>query len=699
MNYRLGVDIGGTFTDFALFDTRSGSMAVHKQLTTPEDPSIAVIAGTRTLLERHAIDVQNLSAVIHGTTLINNAVIERKGALTGMLTTKGFRDVLDIGMERRYDLFDLRLKFPIPLVPRRLRVEVDERVLYDGKVAQALDLDQARQEVTRLVGEHGIEALAVGLVHSYVNSTHEDAIRAMVEKEFPALYVCTSAEVAPFMREFERWTTTTINAFTQPLADRYLGHIETGLHDLGFRGSFLIMSSSGGTVTAATARRFPVRTLDSGPAAGVLMSAYHGRLLGDQNLLSFDMGGTTAKGSLIREQQPLRTYELEVARVHEAKKGSGLPVKIPIIHMIEIGAGGGGIAEVDERGLIRVGPNSAGADPGPACYGRGGVKPTLTDANLVLGYLDPEFFLGGARPLDRAAAETVITEGIARPLDIELARAAWGIHEIINEDVARAFRVHASERGFDYRSCTMVAFGGSGPLHALRIARKLQAPRVVFPSGAGVMSAFGLLVSPLSFELVRSNRKFVSEFDSASFEREFVPLIEEASQFLIDAGIERTDIKLQRRLDMRYFGQGYDIEVVLPDGPADGSAFDVLPDEFARTYEKVFSMSFIEEPLEIVNWKVEVTGPTPQMGDGYQLDQSAPGGEALKGTRTAFDPSAGSMIEWDVYDRYALKPGDRLTGPALVEETESTCVIGAGDSALVDDRYNLIAEIAEGEDA
>ncbi|BBK41051.1 hypothetical protein STVA_10710 [Allostella vacuolata] len=695
--HRIGVDIGGTFTDFALFDADGGRMAIHKQLTTPRDPSAAVLDGVARLLADNGVAIAQVGDIVHGTTLVTNAVIERRGAVTGMLVTAGFRDILDMGYESRYDLYDLRLKFPPPIVPRRLRAEVDERIRADGKVERKLDRQSVLDAVARLKAEEGIEALAVCLLHSYLNPAHEDAIRKLVARQFPDLYVSTSADVFPNMREFERWTTTTVNAFTQPMFDRYLRRLEDGLAEQGFGGRVYIMTSSGGTVTTETARRYPVRALESGPAAGALMSAHHGRNLAIDDVLAFDMGGTTAKGALIRHGQPLKKYMMEVARVHDFKRGSGLPVRIPVIDMIEIGAGGGSLAAIDDRGLLRVGPKSASADPGPACYGRGGEGATLTDANLVLGYLDAGFFLGGAMRLDRKAAEKAIRAAVAKPLSLTLARAAWGIHEIINEDVARAFRIHASERGFDYRSASMVAFGGSGPVHAMAIARKLKIPRVIFPVGAGVMSALGLLASPLSFEVARSRRVHVADLDGAAFAEQFGRLVDEASGYLRRAGVAEDDIRVTLRLDMRYQGQGHDIEVTLPDARATEALFADLPRLFAAAYAETYLVSFLEEPIEIINWKVEAAGPAPGFGAGYSLGEPPSGdaAAALKGTRRVYFGETGDYAAIPVYDRYQLAPGTRIAGPAVVEERESTCIIGPGDRAEVDRHYNLVAEPAQ----
>jgi N-methylhydantoinase A len=689
--YRIGVDIGGTFTDFALYDGRGARMSVHKRLTTPHDPSEAVIAGVEELLARARVAIGDVVDIVHGTTLVTNAVIERRGAVTGMLATAGFSDILDMGFERRYDLFDLRVKYPAPLIPRRLRLEVPERVRHDGSIERPLDEGAVVAAAGRF-RELGVAAVAVSFLHSYANPAHEARAAQILREAAPELFVSASAEVFPNMREFERWTTASVNAYTQPMFDRYIESLERGLAGQGFRGRLYIMSSSGGTLTTDTARRFPVRALESGPAAGALMSAYHGRRMGLANLLSFDMGGTTAKGALVRAGAPIKRYSMEVARMHEFRQGSGLTIRIPAIDMIEIGAGGGSIAEIDERGLLRVGPRSAGADPGPACYGRKGTRPTLTDANLLLGYLDPAFFLGGSMALDRQAAETAIRDGVAVPLGLETMRAAWGIHDVASEDVARAFRIHATERGFDYRSGSMVAFGGCGPLHALAIARKLKIPRVIFPVAAGVMSAIGLLISPLAFEIARSRRVHVEDIDAADFAATFAQLEHEAKLPLRSAGVADGDIRLTRRLDMRYQGQGHEIEVTLPDAAEAGALYAEVGEIFGRTYQAAYTLR-LAEPAEIVNWKVEAVGPVPDLGSGYALSGGAGTGKALKGRRPVFDPELARMMEWPVYDRYALSPGASIAGPALIEERESTCVIGAGNVATVDAGFNLVVDL------
>lgn len=693
VSYRIGIDIGGTFTDFAMVNDRSGEVTLEKTLTTPQDPSIAVLEGIVKLLASGKVPITQVVSIVHGSTLVTNAVIERKGAPTGMLVTKGFGDVLDIALERRYDLYDLRLRFPEPLVPRSCRIEIDERMREDGVSIQTPDLSKVEHVVRDLVLVHNIRAIAVCFLHSYCNPEHERVVANFIRRRFPDVFVSSSADILPFIREYERWTTTVINAFVQPKVDSYLSRIQDGLSRLGFKGSFYIMTSSGGTFTTDMARRYPVRMLESGPAAGAFMAAYHGVTLGIRDLLSFDMGGTTAKGAIVRGGILHKKYELEVARVHEFKAGSGLPVRIPTVDMIEIGAGGGGIAELDERGVIRVGPRSAGADPGPACYGRGGESATLTDANLILGYLDPKYFLGGTMKLDLTASVEAIDSGLSKQLEIDSERAAWGIHETINEDVARAFRVHASDIGFDYRNSSMVAFGGSGPAHAARIARKLRIPRVVLPSGSGVMSAIGMLVAPVTYQLAKTNPVLAADLTRDQFTQYFRTIQQEAESILVAAGIAPKDITVERHLDMRYKGQGYEIEVALPASQDIGDLLDQLPQLFAESYEQVFSLSYLNEPIEILHWKVDLSGPAPSFDSCWSMRMRDTKRVSQKGMRRAYFPEAGGFIDCPIYDRYALAAGVVIQGPAIIEERESTCVLGVGDHGEVDNFGNLLVEI------
>lgn len=695
MSYRIGIDIGGTFTDFALFDDRRREIVTHKALTTPKAPEEAVLDGVRAVTQQAGVAPADVTMIVHGTTLVTNAVIERRGAPTAMIVTAGFRDVLDIALEQRYDLFDLRIKFPPPLVPRPLRFELPERIKIGGAVHEPLReeaLAKLEPQVAQAVATQGVRAVAVCLLHSYANPAHELAVADWLRERFPSLYVSASSVVFPFAREYQRWTTACLNAYVQPLVDAYVERLERGLAAAGFRGRFLIMSSSGSTLTPEMARRYPVRMLESGPAAGALMSARHSRHLEAPQVLSFDMGGTTAKGCVVRDHVPLKRYELEVARVHEFKRGSGLPIKIPVIDMIEIGSGGGSLADLDPRGVVRVGPRSAGADPGPACYGRGGREPTLTDANLVLGYLDAASFLGGRMRLDAGAARRALAERVGAALGVDAEHAAWGVHEVINEDVAKAFRVHASERGVDYRRCAMIVFGGSGPIHGARIARKLRIPRVICPGGAGVMSAFGLLSSPLGFEVVQSLRTPLSAITGERFRETVEHLEGRVRDQLTSAGGEAGDSRVLVRLDMRYVGQGYEVEVALPEGDL-GRAFAGLADSFAQAYAAIFGMSFRDREVEIVAWKLEVQGAVPGGDAPYRLRTPVAAGSALRGHRPAYFPDLRGKVSCPVYDRYRLAPGALVEGPALVEEAESTCVIGPGDRAHVDAGGNLVIDI------
>ncbi|MBS7700563.1 MULTISPECIES: hydantoinase/oxoprolinase family protein [unclassified Chelatococcus] len=690
-HFRIGVDIGGTFTDFTLFDDGDRIARTHKQLTTPDDPSRAVIEGTGTITASAGLSPKDVGTIVHGTTLVTNAVIERRGVSTAMLVTKGFRDLLDIGAERRYDLFDLTIAFPKPVVPRALRIEVPGRLRYDGSEVMALDLGGVEDALRRLIDEHGVTSVAICFLHSHVDVRHEATAAEFVAARFPQLSVSTSSDIFPFVRELGRWTTTTLNAYVQPVVDRYLDRLEDGLRRVGFAGNLLVMSSSGGTLTPAMARRYPVRLLESGPAAGALMSARHGSELGLDSVLSFDMGGTTAKGCFVRNGRPLKRYDLEVARVHEFRQGSGLTVKIPVLDMIEIGVGGGSIAQVDERGLIAVGPVSAGADPGPACYMRGGANPTLTDANLLLGYLDAGSFLGGSMRLDPGAARIAIEKNLAGPMDVDVMRAAFGVREVGCESVARAFRTHAAEQGVDLRKSVMVAFGGSGPLHGGRVARKLGVQRLVCPNGSGVMSAFGLLSSPLAYEVVRARRLPLDGAGLEILRTELAAMTEDTTAVLVAAGAPIKSVDHVVRVDMRYRGQGYEVEVEMID--PDASTPEKLEQAFADVYARTFGLAFPGQPVEIVNWKVEAIGPAPGDGTQYRLSVQAATAAALKGHRPAWSAEAEAMVPHSVYDRYALAPGTAIEGPALIEERESTCVLAAGDRLSVDPSLNLIIDI------
>ncbi|MEM7348267.1 MAG: hydantoinase/oxoprolinase family protein, partial [Chloroflexota bacterium] len=512
--YRVGADIGGTFTDLIIVDNETGAFAIGKTLTTPDDPSRAVETVLSETLESFGINADEVQHLIHGTTLVTNAMIERKGAKTALLTTEGFRDSIEIGRETRYDLYDLMLEQPKPLVPRYLRFDVPQRTLADGTEHKALNTAYIETLAAELV-EHGLEAVAIVFLHSFTNPEAEQVARDVLQKAAPSLRVSISSDVVPEIREFERASTTIANVYVQELVEKYLRQLEKRLETIGFVGNFYLMLSSGGIATIDTTVRYPVRLLESGPAAGALAANAYGLATGHTDLISFDMGGTTAKICVIDQGKPLIAHEFEVDRIYRFKKGSGLPIKIPVIELIEIGTGGGSIARVDVLGLLKVGPDSSGADPGPACYGLGGQEPTVTDANLILGYLDPTYFLGGRMSLDVDKAKQVIKEKVAGPLGLSIEEAAWGIHQIANENMANAARVHALERGKDPRRFPLFAFGGAGPVHAYRIAHSLGSPLLMAPLGAGVMSTVGFLSAPLAFDFVRSWAVEVNTIDWA----------------------------------------------------------------------------------------------------------------------------------------------------------------------------------------
>ncbi|HEX5503441.1 MAG TPA: hydantoinase/oxoprolinase family protein [Thermomicrobiales bacterium] len=689
---RVGVDIGGTFTDLIAVDEATGALSVGKTLTTPDDPARGVEDGLRETLAGAGRAPGEVLGVIHGTTLVTNALIERTGATTALLATRGHRDAVEIRREGRYDLYDLFLELPPPLAPRRRRLEVDERVLADGTVAAPLDPARIPDLVARL-RDLGVEAVAVSLLNSYRNPAHERLLGAALADLAPELTVSLSSDVVPEIGEYERTSTTLANVYVRPLVERYLAGLVARLRDLGAGDApLLVMLSSGGTATAETARRFPIRLVESGPAAGALAAAHYGGLTGRPNLLSFDMGGTTAKACLIDHGEPLVAADFEVARVYRFKRGSGLPVRVPVIEMIEIGAGGGSIARVDSLGLLKVGPDSAGADPGPACYGRGGAAPTVTDADLLLGYLDPEFFLGGRLRLDRAAAEAAVGR-VADRLGLDPIAAAWGIHQVVDENMAGAARIHAVERGKDPRAYPLFAFGGAGPVHAYRVAEILRAPELLVPPGAGVASALGFLVAPLAFDYVRSYYAPLDALDWARAEALLREMEEEGVATLAAAGVAREAVTTRRTAEIRYRGQGHQVPVPLPAGPLAPASQSEVERAFEEVYRGLYGRTAPGVGLEALNWRVVVSGPRPTLDlAAARHDGAADARAALKGERPIYLPEAGGFVAVPVYDRYRLAPGATFAGPAVVEERESTAILGGG-AARVDEYRNLVVRL------
>ncbi len=696
--YRVGVDIGGTFTDLIVVDSETGEFFIGKVLTTPADPSQAVEEVLVATLRPAGIDPAEIQHLIHGTTLVTNAVVERKGAATALLTTQGFRDSIEIGRENRYDLYDLMLENPRPLVPRHLRFDVPQRTLANGSTA--LELDE--EYVARLAEEleaNGLEALAIVFLHSFTNPAAEQAARAVCRRVAPHLRVSISSEVVPEIREFERASTTIANVYVQELVEQYLHGLEERLARLGFKGSFFLMMSSGGIATVDTAVRYPVRLLESGPAAGALAATAYGKLAGYPDVLSFDMGGTTAKMSVISDGKPLIAHEFEVARVYRFKKGSGLPIKTPVLELIEIGTGGGSIARVDPLGLLKVGPDSAGADPGPVCYGTGGASPTVTDANLILGYLDPSYFLGGRMALDVERARPAIREEIANKLNLSPEEAAWGIHQIANENMANAARVHALERGKDPRRFPLFAFGGAGPMHAYRIALSLGSPALLVPLGAGVTSTVGFLSAPLAFDFVRSWSNQLDTLDWAQANGLLAEMEAEGQALLTASGVPPEAIRHRREADMRYVGQGHEIPVPLPEGTLDRSHGNVLVTAFQKVYQELYERLGPAVPLEVLNWRVASSGPKPELRLQVssekigRLSEKAGLASAVKGERAAYFPETNGFTPTTVYDRYRLQPGAIFAGPAIVEEQESTVIVGPGSRCHIDEHHNLVVDL------
>ncbi|MGG5888003.1 hydantoinase/oxoprolinase family protein [Falsiroseomonas sp. HC035] len=677
--WRIGVDIGGTFTDFVLLDTRDGRLFNGKVLTTPHAPEQAVLTGIAQLLAGHDVAPDAVQHVIHGTTLVANALIERRGVPTGFLTTAGFRDIPEIGTELRHDTYDLFMRRPEPLVPRRLRLGVPERLGADGNVLLPLDEAAARTAI-RTLRDEGAQALAICLLHAFRNPLHERRLAEWAREEAPGLTLCLSSDLVPEIGEYERGTTTICNAYVQPVFERYLARLGDGLRGAGLTGPLFLMLSDGGTVQEGVAARHPIRLVQSGPAGGVQAARVIGAAAGAEDILCFDMGGTTAKAALIDAGQPQRSLDFEVSRVDRFRKGSGFPLKVPVIEMIEIGAGGGSIARVDGLGLIRVGPDSASSDPGPACYGLGGTLPTVTDADLLLGYLAPDSFLGGDMTLDVAAAERAILEHIGKPLGLSALDAAWAIHETVNQAMAQAAGIHTLEKARRIEAYTMVPIGGAGPVHACAIARKLALPRLVSPPGAGVASAFGFLAAPISFALLRAMVAPLASLDLDALHAMLAAMEAEGRAMVAEAGVARPLIR--RYAALRYAGQGYQVEAEIPEGAqADRAAIRAA---FEAEYLRLYGREEASLPVELVGWRVIVAGPTPEL----ELAGARGEGLARKGARQAWFGSG--FLEASTWNRAALRPGDRIAGPALVEERESTLVLPPGATATCDAALNLV---------
>ena len=676
---RLGCDIGGTFTDFVVLDGETGELEFSKVLTTPADPSEAVDQGFAAIDGYRPGFLGVTEHVIHGTTLVINALIQRTGAKTALVTTKGFRDILGMRREARYDTYDITARYPLPLVSRDLCFEVSERMFADGQVGKVLDKEEARCVLDELKGR-GVESIAVCFLHSYANNANERAFAELAEEHFPGLAMSLSSEVLPEIIEFPRMSTTVVNAFVKPLIGQYLGRLDERLRAREFERGLYLMLSGGGVVAAETARQFPVRLVESGPVGGALAAAHIGNIAGLSALLSFDMGGTTAKACYIRKGRLPITTEFEVDRVHRFKKGSGTPIAAPTVDVIEIGAGGGSIAQVSDLNLIQVGPQSAGADPGPICYGLGGDQPTVTDADLILGYLNSAFFLGGEMGLRLHEAK----EGIRR---------AVGIHEVVNENMAGAARYHIAEKGGDASTATMVAFGGAGPLHGVEVARKLGIGKVLVPVGAGVFSALGFIVAPISYEVSRTHVAPLERVTEEELENMFGELEAEGTA-IVSAAQPGTALTITRALDMCYRGQGSNIRFDITNGQGGGIPFNSFARRFEDEYRARYGYAYDDLEPQLRTLRVIVSAKTNQSSlelkfSGRRGDTS----DAHCGIRSAYAAAENSFVEHDVYRLDRLGADAEFSGPAIVEAVDSTLVLGPETTAVADARGWLLVTI------
>ena len=682
-SHLLAVDIGGTFTDIVLFDTESNHIAVGKVLTTYPDPSQAVLSGVAQLLKDHHIDPASVRQVIHGTTLVTNTLIERKGARTALIATEGFRDALEIGNEGRYDIYDLGLVKPPPLVERRLRFGIPERMTASGEVLHPLDVN-AVAELCKTLNAEGIESVAICLLHAFTNPRHELDVYEIVRDEMPRASISISHQVSPAMREYQRTSTTVANAYVQPVTSNYLERIQSGLAQAGLNAPLNVMLSSGGTTDIETATRFPIRLVESGPSGGALAGVYWGKQNGFKDIFAFDMGGTTAKAILTHKSELSVTSVSEVAHVHRFKRGSGLPLLVPMIEMIEIGAGGGSIAHVNNLGLPAVGPESAGSTPGPACYARGGLNPTVTDADLLIGYLNADYFANGSIRLDASAAEKAF-ESLAKELDISITKAAWGIHQLVNENMAAAARVHAAERGLDIQKYAMVTTGGAGPVHASGVAERLNVRTVIVPPIAGVGSAFGFLLAPISFDFTRSYLTRIDQVDAQLLMKILRDLEAEGRGIVMNAGVAAEDIRVTRSVDMRYLRQGYEIRVEFEGNEINAQTLSMLEKRFEEEYMRFYGVLCEGVPIQAVNWRVVVSGPALEIeGRALKVGEESQRANQPYGSRNVvFNPDNGAALT-PVYRRESLSSSFKANGPAIIEEAESTTIVLPSWSARVD---------------
>ncbi len=684
---KLAADIGGTFTDIVL--EAGAKRWSGKVLTTTAAPELGVIEGIRLVLEQSGLKPADVGVFIHGTTLATNALIERKGARTAFITTEGFRDILEQGYEKRFDHYDLMIDRPQPLVPRPLRFTLRERLSADGDVLIPLDESQIDALAARIVAEDA-KAVAIGFLHAYAHDAHERRVRDLLQRRLPKdVTLCISSEVAPEIREYERFSTTVANAYVRPLMAGYLHRLRDELKFMGLKAPLFLMMSGGGLTTLETAARFPIRLVESGPAGGAILASQIAGECALKEVLSFDMGGTTAKICLLKDGEPERARKFEIARAYRDMKGSGTPVRIPVIEMVEIGAGGGSIARVDRLGRITVGPDSAGSTPGPVCYGRGGTEPAVTDANLALGKIDPAYFAGGKIALDEAGARRALQKNVGDKLSLKDFWPAAGVTEIVEENMANAARVHAIELGRDIAACTMIAFGGGAPLHACQLAEKVGVTMVIVPMGAGVGSAIGFLRAPVAYEITKSAVTSLESFDAQRVNRLLDGMTRDA-RAVVEPALAGAKASVQIIADCRYVGQGHEIRVSVPVRKLKDADGKRLKAAFEKTYEQVYGLRIPNQEVEAITWSVTVSSKTEKPKRAARAARRV--APQPRSRRTIYDPALGKQVHAPVYWRFDMKPGSSIKGPAIIAEDETSTIVGARFSATINSLGYIVME-------
>ena len=682
MAWRIGIDSGGTFTDVCLFEDATGMVAVWKVPSTPDDPSRAIARGTQEGVERVGASPAAIAYFGHGTTVGTNALIQHRGVRTGLITTEGFRDLIEIGRQKRPDLYDLQADKAPPLVTRDLRFGVAERVRHDGSVETPLDEDAVRQAARALKAE-GVKAVAIGFLYGFVRPEHEEAARRIVTEEFPEAFICASHEVAPEFREYERISTTVVNAYLGPVMQGYIRRLADRLKELGLKATPHLTQSNGGVIGFDMAARLPVRTVLSGPSTGVVAAQAIGAMIGIPSLITFDMGGTSSDVALLSNGEAKLASE---ANVH------GYPIKAPMLDIHTVGAGGGSLAAIDSGGLLKVGPRSAGADPGPVCYGRGATEPAVTDANVVLQTLNPTHLLGGRMPIDQGLSKQAIGR-LAQELGLDLMATAQGIISVVTANMAKAIRVISVQRGHDPRDYALVAFGGAGPLHAARLARELDMKRIVVPRNPGIGCALGLLLTDLRANFATTRLATLSDALVPDMAEVFVALQEQADHWFVEEGVASADRRLKRTADLRYHGQNYELAIDVPDGPITSATITALAEGFAAAHKRLYGFVAEGEAVQLVTYRVEAVGLVPKAAFRLEPDAGPDASHAVIGSREVWFPEAGGFVACPIYDRDKLRSGNRFTGPAIVEQMDSTTVLLPGMTATVEPYLNLILEM------